>query len=105
MAKLWLREYGEMPQARNKSSMAARASVPLAMEPGLDQAPVTFTTAAASAAFGTGTRFIAATSDVAFHFVVGANPTATTSHLRWPAGIPLWIGVEPGHKISVVAAV
>ncbi len=96
MATLWIREY---------SSLARRGSVAAAMEPGLDQSAVTFTTSQQSAAFAAGTTFVAMIGSAAFHYVVGSNPTATTNALKVPADTLVHIGVTAGQKVAVVAAV
>ena len=95
MATLWIREY---------SSLARRGSVPVPMEPGVDQATVTFSTTTPSAPFAAGTTFITMIGSAAFHYVVGSNPTATTGALKWPADTPLYLGVTAGQKVAVVAA-
>ena len=76
----------------------------MAQEPGADQTPLTFSTTAASAAFGAGTTFIGIIASAAFHYVVGANPTATTGALKIPADTLIFIGVSAGQKIAVIAA-
>lgn len=93
MATLWIREY-----------VNAAGSHEIAQEPGVDQTPVTYTTSVQSAAFGTAVRFIAIISDAAFHYVTGANPTATTGALKVPANTLLFIGVVPAHKIAAILA-
>jgi hypothetical protein len=98
MAKLWIREY------QDSANAGAGRAVPLAFEPGTDQTPVTFSTSTQSAAFAATTRFITVTADAAFHYVVGANPTATTNAMKVPADTPWSIGVKAGQKIAVIAA-
>lgn len=39
-----------------------------------------------------------------FHVEFGANPTATTTSMYIPADTPCFFGVNPGHKVAVVAA-
>lgn len=74
-------------------------------EPGLDQAPVDFSGGEAkSAAFGPSTSYIWIMCDTQCSFKIGINPTATTSNKRLPAGTPLFWGVQPGQKISVIAS-
>ncbi len=107
MATLWIREYSQLEAvgARYGGDVAGGAtSAPLAAEPGADQTPVTFSTSAQSAAFADGTLYISMIGSAAFHYVVGANPTATTNHLKVPADTPREIGVKAGHKIAVIAA-
>lgn len=38
-----------------------------------------------------------------YHYVVGADPTATTNAFPIPANTPIFVGVVPGHN-SVIAA-
>jgi hypothetical protein len=95
MAQLWIREYRAL--ARNGSAQAP-------LEPGTDQSVVTFSASAQSAAFAAGTSFVALIADAAFHYVVGANPTATTGALKVPANTLMFIGATPGHKVAAIAA-
>lgn len=97
MAKLYIREYAVMAQVQaSKSDLAAP------QEPGVDQAPLTLGAAQQSAAFAESTRFIGVTSDGIFSYKVGADPTATADMMRIPAGTLIFMGVKPGHKISVI---
>ena len=91
MATLWIREYD------------ASSALPIPVEPGLVDQTVTFTTTTQSAAFGTG-GLVTIIADAAFHYVVGANPTATTSNLKVPADTLLTMKVAAGQKIAVVTA-
>ena len=90
MATLWIREY------------SAASAIDVPVEPGTDQT-VTFTTTTQSAAFGTG-GLVTIIADAAFHYVVGANPTATTSNLKVPADTLLTMKVAAGQKIAAVTA-
>lgn len=103
MAKLWIREYSATGQA-TPSVYANRSAMPIAQEPGVDQAPITFTTHQESQAFAADTRYVTIISDAAFHYVVGASPVATTDHLPVPEWTEKSFGVPAGSKISVVAA-
>lgn len=94
MATLWVREY----------TRSAARGVPIPQEPGTDQTPVTFTTTTQSAAFAAGTIFVSIIGSAAFHYVVGANPTATTSARKVPADTPVEFAVTAGQKVAVVAA-
>jgi hypothetical protein len=108
MATLWIREYAaiqhvaghaEFPNATDRPMSPA----PIPSEPGTDQT-VSFTTTTQSSAFAADTVMIRITSSAAFHYVVGANPTATTGGLRVPADVFVDIGVSPGDKIAAVTA-
>ena len=103
MATLWIREYTTIGDAPAGSNVQVN-SIPVADEPGTDQTALTFSTSAASAAFATGTRYIAIIGSAAFHYVVSADPTATTNALKVPADTLLFIGVVAGTKIAAVAA-
>lgn len=103
MATLWIREYENIP-AVVQTDGVGEGVVSVAQEPGTDQTPVTFTTSAQSAAFATGTAYIAIIASAAFHYVCGANPTATTNALKVPADTLMYIGVKPGQKIAAIAA-
>lgn len=98
MATLWIREYSSIGEAGDGDI------VPVGQEPGKDQTPLTFSTSAASAAFGGGTNYVAIIGSAAFHYKVAETPVATTSHLKVPADTLLYIGVRPGHKIAAIAA-
>lgn len=106
MATLWIREYDRLGYAGEmaKQVAAGLGAAPIPQEPGIDQSPLTFSTSAASAAFGTETTVIRVYGSAAFHYVVGTTPVATTSHMKWPADVPLEVGVAPGQKIAVIAA-
>lgn len=95
MATLWIRQY---------VTVARKGSVPAALEPGVDLTPVTFSGSVQSAAFAAGANFICIVGSAAFHYVVGADPTATTNALKIPADTPCYIGVAAGHKIAAIAA-
>jgi len=98
MATLWIREY------RRIGVDEAKREMPVPSEPGVADQTVTFTTATQSSAFNASTAYIRVIGSAAFHYLVGSNPTATTSNLKWPADMPLDIEVTAGSKISVVAA-
>lgn len=98
MATLKIREYTKL------GDVYPGGTAPIAQEPGVDQAAVTFTTTTQSAQFGTNTKYIAIKADAAFCYVVGVNPTATSNAIDVAAGTIIYLGVSPGHKIAVVAA-
>ena len=56
------------------------------------------------AAFGSATRFAVVTADTACHYLVGADPTATTSCNRLPANQMIVLAVRKGLKLAVIAA-
>jgi len=95
MATLWIREY---------KALARNGSVQAPSEPGTDQTPVTFSTTTQSAAFAAGTTYIGIIASDAFHYVVGADPAATTDALKIPADTLIFVGVQAGQKIAAVAA-
>lgn len=102
MSTLWIREYTNVGFAG--SPAGGFGALPIAMEPGTDQTPVTFSSEAKSDAVAAGTRFVGMIADAAFHYLVGPNPTATTDMLKVPANTLIFIGVTAGDKISAVAA-
>lgn len=105
MATLWIREYSALPNPTTSGLGAALGGgAPMAQEPGTDQTPVTFVTSTQSAAFAASTVFIAIYGSAAFHYVVGANPAATTSALKVAADTLIYVGVIPGQKIAAIAA-
>lgn len=100
MATLWVREYDKL------ALDAAGRPMQVAMEgdASRDQT-VTFTTSTQSEAFNKNTRYVAISSSVAFHFKVGANPTATTSTMRIAADQVYFFGVEQQDlKVAAVTA-
>lgn len=103
MATLWIRQYTETGDAGSPRS-AGQGKAQIAHEPGTDLTAVTYTTSAQSAAFASGTKYIGIISDGAFHYVVAANPTATTAALKVPADTLIYIGVTEGQKIAAIAA-
>lgn len=59
--------------------------------------------AAASSAFGTNTSVIRLLATTDCYYLVGTNPTATSSNgSRLPAGVVERIAVNPGDKISAI---
>lgn len=102
MATLWIREYSQTGDAGSSRSVGA-GKAQIAQEPGTDQT-VSFTTTTQSSAFATGTTYIGIIGSAAFHYVVGSNPTATTSNLKVPADTLIYVGVTQGQKIAAVAA-
>lgn len=100
MATLWIREYDKIALDSTGKPMDAA----LEGDATRDQT-VTFTTTVQSAAFNKSTKYVAITSSVAFHYKVGANPTATTSNLRVAADQVLFFGLqEESLKVAAVLA-
>lgn len=98
MATLWIREYSTVPAA------LGGASLQVAQEPGVDQTPLSFTTTQQSAAFAADTKYIEIYGSAAFHYVIGANPSATTGAMKVPVDTPKFFGVAAGQKIAAVLA-
>lgn len=72
--------------------------------PVVDQGSVSFGGGATqSAAFNASTRYVRLLCDVQCSVAFGANPTATTSNMVLPAGLPEYFGVIAGQKVSVIA--
>lgn len=99
MSTLKLREYTSLVSAIGGAAQIAQESGAV-----IDQTPVTFTSSSVqSAAFGVNTKYIVAKADVAWCYSVARNPTATVNMIAVPAGELLFMGVEGGHKIAVIA--
>lgn len=98
MATLYITEYAA-GGALASSPTGGNLTVP--REPGTDQTPVTFTTAAASAAFGATTRFVRLQADAACHVQFGSSPTATANHQPLNADTEYFRAVAAGDKVSV----
>ena len=63
-----------------------------------------FATSQQSAVFNSGTKVVRLTSDTALHYLVGANPTATTACTRLAAGQIIDLAVRKGLRVAVIAA-
>lgn len=96
MATLFIKEHETMPQMSGNPQIWAEPA-------GTEQTPVTTSgTSAQSAAFNTKTRFITITCTGVISYLVGSNPTATTSSFRLAADQVLTFAVTPGHKIAAI---
>ena len=68
-------------------TQAGASGVQVARQPGTDQSPITVSASSAqSAAFASTTVLIRVNCDVVVSFLIGTNPTATTSNARMAAG-------------------
>ena len=96
MATLYITEYQSI--AIGMPGYAA----PIPLEPGTDQAALTFTTAASSAAFAAGTRFVRIWSDTACRVKFGTAPTAVAASQPLAADTEYFRGVPEagGYKVS-----
>lgn len=56
-----------------------------------------------SAPFNALTTFVAVNVDVTCSYAVGTNPTATVSTMRIPQDATIYMGVNPGDRIAVIA--
>jgi len=98
MAKLWITEYTTAGADSTGNSLPMAAHPPAVV-----QTPVTITgSSAKSAAFGTTTRFVRLRADAACHFVVGADPTATTDSTPLDANAAEYFQVPAGYKLAVI---
>ena len=99
MAKLWITEYSTAGADASGISMSIAKHPPTAV-----QTPITLgATSAQSAAFAAGTRFVRLRADATCHFVVAANPTATTDHTPLDANAAAYFEVPAGFKLAVIA--
>ena len=88
MALLYITEYKEL---RGVDGGLAQ----IGQEPGTEQTPVSFTTAASSAAFGSGTKMIRVIADANCHLLFGDSPTATaTAKLMLANSVEYFVGNE-----------
>lgn len=113
IARFYIREYASVGWADSVGAGGVSgpdAGLPAPQEPGVDQPVLTLTvdppvdSAVQSAPFAEATRFVALYCHSSFHYVVGANPIATRENYRMPGQLRLYIGVSPGHRLSVIAA-
>lgn len=93
MANLYIGEYRELP-VNNAPIAPARAIV--------EQKITSSGVSAQSAAFNSQTRYIRLVADGNMHYLVGSNPTATTSNLPLVLENPEYFAVNPGDKIAVI---
>ena len=77
-------------------------TVQAAKNPPVTDQTVTFTTTTQSATFNGKTKLIRIACASASHYLVGANPTATTSKALLPANTVEYLSVNPGDKIAFV---
>jgi hypothetical protein len=96
MASLYITEYTE-------NGFRQLGGLPVAPEPGLDQAPVAIGAVAPSAAFGASTRVVRVHCDAICSIAFGKTPVATTANKRLPADHTEYFSVNPGDKLSVIA--
>lgn len=83
----------------------AGASVPAGVEPARNVQQVTIGVASAqSAAFHDRTKFVRIHTDAACRIAFGEDPTAAVTSQRMAANQTEFFGVEPGHKVAVIAA-
>lgn len=96
MATLYITEFDSI--AVGMPGQAAQ----IAKEPSVTSQKVTFSTAAASSAFGANTRLIRLVPSAACYIVFGDDPTADANdEYLGTANIEYWRGVQPGQKVSV----
>jgi hypothetical protein len=95
-SKLYIREY------KTISSLGPIVAQ-IAPEPGVDQAPVDFTSGAASSApFATTTHVVRVWCDVSCSILFGPSPqTATNANAPLGAGAAEYFAVSPGQLVSV----
>jgi hypothetical protein len=96
MALLYVREYKNLPQIGTTTGK-------FAAEPGVDQTPINFASAAtSSAAFATTTRYVRVVSDTDCFVVFGAAPqVASNQNAYLPAKVVEYFGVVAGQLLSV----
>lgn len=99
MSKLYITEYKGVRQVEGGLAQIGE-------EPGVDQAPLTFSTTAASAVFGDGTKMIRVISDGNCHLSFGdGTPTATVNNKLVIANTVEYFGVITGQKVAAINAV
>jgi hypothetical protein len=98
MAFTYITEYEALARDRFNYHIAAGA------EPAIAEQRVDNTGASTqSAAFNERTAFIMVHTDGICSIKIGANPTALVTGHRMAAGETRFYGVQPGHKIAVIA--
>lgn len=110
MATLKIREYSRLPSVTgvsvDGSSSAPDRPIQISYESGtVVNQTVSFTSSSVqSSAFAATTEYIGAIADVAWSYLVAADPTATTSMIEVPADTLIYMAVAGGHKIAVITA-
>ncbi len=94
MSLLYVSEYKGVRQVEGGLSQVGE-------EPATEQTPVTFTTAAQSAAFGAGVKVVRVIADANAWLLFGEDPTATANSKFLPANSVEYFGVIAGQKVSV----
>lgn len=94
MATLQIQEYSRLAKDSNGHRIQA------GVEPAQASQSVTYTTTAASAAFGEQTKLIRVIADADAHLSFGAAPTATVANMRITADTSEYFGVKPGQKVA-----
>ena len=96
MANLYISEYSRL------GTDAEGNVLPYPLEADIvTEQKVAFTTAAQSAAFAAGTKFIRIFGDAAFWATFSANPTATVASPRYATLTEYFRAVREGDKLSV----
>ena len=72
------------------------------LRPGTVQVVSYTTSVATTNAFASSTHQIRIVATTACHYILGAAPTATTSHTYLPADVVEYIDVSPGEKIAFI---
>ena len=99
MAVITIVEYGSLAVGDGSAS-----GWPLEPPHVVQTAITSFDTSQQSAVFHSGTKLVRLTGDTAFHYLVGADPTATTACTRMAAGQIIDLVVRKGLRLAVIAA-
>lgn len=97
MSKLYISEYKGTRQVEGGLAQISE-------EPAVDQAPLTFSTEAKSAPFGSDIKMVRIISDGNCHIAFGPGPTATVSNKLIIANTVEYFGVIAGQKVSAINA-
>ena len=80
----------------------SNGNVVQAMAPGASQSVATSGSSAQSAAFGTDTTVVRLMASQDVYLAFGSNPTATSTGLHLPAGVPEYFAVTAGEKVAAL---
>jgi len=83
------------------ASAIGTANPPVLPQPALAVQKIAIGATTQSNAFSDKTRAIMIVADGPCHFSIGESPTASTSTMLLPSGVPMVFGVPPGYKIAV----
>lgn len=96
MSDIYIAEYDRLARDGDGNT------IPAPQEPAIAVQKVTNPSASSQVTLNSKTRYVLVTNSGVYHYRVGDNPTATTSHLRVSDGQALFFGIKPADKLAVI---